>query len=170
MIFGMTTFTFVHVVLSLIGLISGCVVLYGLLTADRMDVWSPIFFVSTLATSITGFGFSFHGFTPGIGVGILSLIALPATITGRYGFSLAGHWRAIYVVGSVMGLYFNVLVLGAQAFAKIPALHALAPNGSEPPFAIAQGAVLVLFIFLGSLSARRFHPDNNIVRHPARSR
>ena len=160
MILGMTALTFVHVVLSLIGLLSGFVVLYGLLTAKQMESWVPIFFVTTLATSVTGFGFPFHGFTPGLGVGVLSLVVLPAAIAGRYAFHLAGYWRVIYVVGSVMALYFNVLVLGAQAFEKIPTLHALAPNGSEPPFAIEQGVVLVFFVIMGILSVRRFRPTS----------
>ena len=158
MILGMTTYTFVHVVLSLIGILSGFVVLYGLLTASRMVGATWIFLIATVATSVTGFGFPFHGFTPGIGVGILSLVALAAAIAGRYVFHLAASWRLIYVVGAVVALYFNVFVLVAQAFLKIAALHALAPTGSEPPFAIAQGVVLVFFIVMGFLSARRFHP------------
>jgi hypothetical protein len=145
--------------LSVIGLLSGFVVLYGLLTSNRMAGWSRIFLITTSATSVTGFGFPFHGFTPGIGVGILSVVVLAAAIAGRYAFHLAGRWRAIYVVGAVVALYFNVLVLGAQAFEKIPTLHALAPNGSEPPFAIEQGIVLVFFIIMGFLSVRRFHDD-----------
>jgi hypothetical protein len=158
MILGMTIFTFVHVGLSLIGILSGFIVLYGLLTANRMDGWMPTFLVTTVATSVTGFGFPFHGFTPAIGVGILSLVALVATIAARYAFRLAGFWRSVYVVGSVVALYFNVFVLVVQAFAKIAALHALAPNGSEPPFAIAQGVVLVFYIVVGILAVRRFHP------------
>jgi hypothetical protein len=158
MILGMTAFTLVHVVLSLIGIFSGFVVLYGLLTANRMPGWTSIFLVTTVATSVTGFGFPFNGFTPAIGVGILSMVALVAAIAARYAFHLRGSWRRIYVVGSVVALYFNVFVLVVQAFAKIAAFHALAPNGSEPPFAIAQGAVLVFFIVAGILSVRRFHP------------
>lgn len=158
MILGMTTYTFVHVVLSLIGILSGLVVLYGLLTANRMNGWTLIFLVTTVATSVTGFGFPFNGFTPAIGVGILSMIALIAAIAARYAFHLAGIWRLVYVAGSVLALYLNVFVLVVQAFLKIPTLHVLAPTGSEPPFAIAQGVVLVLFIIAGILSARRFHP------------
>jgi hypothetical protein len=158
---GMDTFTIVHVVLSLIGILSGLVVLCGLLTANRMNGWTMLFLVTTVATSVTGFGFPFHGVTPAIILGILSLIALTAAIAARYIFHLAGSWRWIYVVGSVVALYFNVFVLVVQAFLKIPALHALAPKGSEPPFAIAQGIVLVLFILAGILSVKRFHPVTN---------
>jgi hypothetical protein len=158
---GMDTFTIVHVVLSLIGIVSGLVVLRGLLTANRMNGGTMLFLVTTVATSVTGFGFPFHGFTPAIILGILSLIVLTAAIAARYGFHLAGSWRWIYVVGSVVALYFNVFVLVVQAFLKVPALHGLAPKGSEPPFAIAQGIVLVLFILAGVLSVRRFHPVTN---------
>jgi hypothetical protein len=157
----MDTFTIVHVVLSLIGIVSGLVVLCGLLTANRMNGWTMLFLVTTVATSVTGFGFPFHGVTPAIILGILSLIVLLAAIVARYVFHLAGSWRWIYVVGSVLALYFNVFVLVVQAFLKIPALHALAPKGSERPFAIAQGIVLVLFILAGSLTVRRFRPLPN---------
>jgi hypothetical protein len=157
----MDTFTLVHVVLSLIGILSGLVVLYGLLTANRMNGWTMLFLVTTVATSVTGFGFPFHGVTPAIILGILSLIVLLAAIVALYIFHLAGSWRWIYVVGSVVALYFNVFVLVVQLFLKIPALHALAPKGSEPPFAIAEGIVLLLFIVAGILSVRRFHPVTN---------
>lgn len=157
MLLGMTSFTFVHVLLSLIGIGSGFVVVYGLLTANRLGRWTAIFVATTLATSVTGFGFPFHGITPGIILGILSLIVLAAAIAGRYVFHLAGVWRVIYVLGAVTALYFNVFVLIVQAFAKIAALHALAPQGSEPPIAIVQGVVLVLFIIAGVASERRFH-------------
>jgi hypothetical protein len=157
----MDTFTIVHVVLSLIGILSGLVVLYGLFTANRMNGWTMLFLITTVATSVTGFGFPFQGVTPAIILGILSLIVLLAAIVARYVFHLAGSWRWIYVVGSVVALYFNVFVLVVQAFLKIPALHALAPKGSEPPFAIAQGIVLLLFIVAGTLSVKRFHPVTN---------
>jgi hypothetical protein len=158
MIFGMTTFTFVHVLISLIGILSGLVVLSGLLTSQRMAGWTLCFLVTTIATSVTGFLFPFHGLTPAIGVGIISLVALTIAVVARYTFGLAGSWRWLYVVGAVVSLYFNVFVLVVQSFLKIPPLHALAPNGSEPPFAILQGIVLVFFIVTGFLSVRRFHP------------
>ena len=154
----MDTFTLVHVVLSLIGIVTGLVVLYGLLTANRMDGWTLVFLFTTVATSVTGFFFPFKGVTPAIILGILSLVVVAAAITARYAFHLAGSWRWIYVVGSVVALYFNVFVLVVQAFLKIPALHTLAPKGSEPPFAIAQGIVLVFFILTGILSVKRFYP------------
>jgi len=158
MILGMTTFTFVHVLISLAGILSGLVVLSGLLTSNRMAGWTLCFLVTTIATSVTGFLFPFHGFTPAIGVGILSLVALAVAVIGRYAFDLSGSWRWLYVAAAVVSLYFNVFVLVVQSFQKIPPLHALAPAGTEPPFVIAQGIVLVFFAVTGFLSVRRFHP------------
>jgi len=114
--------------------------------------------VTTVATSATGFGFPFNGFTPAIGVGTLSLVVLAVTLLARYKFRLLGASRWIYVVGAMLALYFNTFVLVVQLFLKIPALHALAPQGTEPPFAITQGVVLLVFVVLGILSVRRFHP------------
>jgi len=154
----MSAYTLVHVVLSLVGVVSGFVVLYGLLVARRMAGMTAIFLVTTFATCATGFGFPFSGFTPAIGVGILTLAVLAAAVMARYAFRMRDGWRAVYAVGAVAALYFNVFVLVAQAFLKIPALQALAPTGTEPAFAIAQGVVLLLFVVLGRLSMRRFHP------------
>jgi hypothetical protein len=154
----MSTYTVVHVILSLIGIGSGFIVLYGLLTASRMNGMTLVFLATTIATSATGFGFPFNGFTPAIGVGILSVIVLAAAVAARYVSHLQGAWRPIYVIGAVTALYFNVFVLVAQAFLKVPALQALAPTGSEPAFLISQGVVLVLFLVMGRLSVKRFHP------------
>jgi hypothetical protein len=158
MIFGMSTLTFVHVLISLIGIVSGLVVLSGLLASNRMKRWTLCFLVTTIATSVTGFLFPFHGFTPAIGLGILSLAALALAVIGRYGFHISGSWRWIYAVAAVVSLYFNVFVLVVQSFQKIPPLHFLAPHGSEPPFMIVQAVVLVFFIVMGFFSVRLFHP------------
>ena len=158
MILGMSYFTFAHVVVSLIGILTGLVVLSGFLGGQQRSGWATWFLITTVATSVSGFFFPFHGFTPAIGVGILSLVILAAVIAALYSFHLAGPWRWIYVCGSVAALYFNVFVLVVQSFLKVPSLHALAPKGSEPPFAATQGVVLVLFIVAGVLSVRRFHP------------
>jgi hypothetical protein len=158
MIFGMTisTFTTVHVVLSLVGIFSGFVVLIGLLAGKRLDGLTALFLVSTVLTSVTGFLFPVDHFLPSHGVGIISLVVLAVAILARYAFHLAGAWRWIYVVGAVVGLYLNVFVLIAQAFLKVPALKAMAPTHSEPPFLIAQLVVMALFIALGIAAAKRF--------------
>ncbi|WP_204251953.1 hypothetical protein [Phyllobacterium zundukense] len=158
MILGMTPFTLFHVILSLIGIVSGLIVLSGLLGSDRKEGWTLVFLITTVGTSVTGFLFPFAGFTPAIGVGIISMIFLIAAIVALYVCRLAGAWRWIYVVSAVVSLHLNVFVLVVQSFQKIPALNALAPTGSEPPFAIVQSIVLVLFIIAGFLSLRRFYP------------
>ncbi|MGC3980359.1 MAG: hypothetical protein QM808_03780 [Steroidobacteraceae bacterium] len=154
----MTTFTLIHVLISLIGIASGLVVLQGLCTSKRMDGWTLLFLSTTVATSITGFMFPFNGLTPALGVGALSMIILAAAILARYRFKLVGSWRWIYVVSAVIALYFNSFVLVVQSFLKIPALHALAPQGNEPPFAIAQGILLILFVLACFKAVKRFHP------------
>jgi hypothetical protein len=112
----------------------------------------------TLLTSVTGFFFPFHGFTPAIGVGIISLVLLAVAILARYGRKLSGAWRWIYVVTAMLSLYLNVFVLIVQLFQKVPALKTLAPTQSEPPFQIAQLGVLLIFILLTIFAAIRFRP------------
>jgi hypothetical protein len=147
MIFGMTTetFTLVHVLISLVGIGSGLIVVFGLVGGKRLDRWTTVFLATTVATSVTGFGFPFEHLLPSHKVGIISLIVLAVTILARYAFHLSGGWRRIYVIGAVIALYLNVFVAVVQAFQKVPALKAMAPTQSEPPFLIAQIAVLVLF-------------------------
>ena len=157
-IFGTTGFTLFHTALSLIGIVAGLVVLRGLIRNNPLNGWTLVFVVTTAATTLTGFLFPFRGFTPAIGTGIVSTLVLVATIPARYTFHLAGPWRWIYVVGAVFSLYLNCFVLVVQSFLKVPALHALAPEGKEPPFAIAQGIVLVLFVIAGYLAVRHFRP------------
>jgi hypothetical protein len=160
MILGMSipTFTTVHVVISLIGIAAGLWVLAGMLSSNRLGLWTAIFLATTVLTSVTGFLFPVSGFTPAQGVGYLSLVVLAIALAALYVFHLAGAWRWIYVATSVTALYLNCFVLVVQMFQKFPALHALAPNQSEPPFQIAQGLLLLAFIVLGVLAARRFHP------------
>jgi hypothetical protein len=159
MIFTLQAFTILHVVISLIAILAGLIVLHGWLTERRLDGWTLIFLLFTLATSVTGFLFPFHGFTPAIGTGILSLFVLIAAFAALYAFHLNGSWRWIYLVSAAIALYLNVFVLVVQAFLKVPALHALAPNGNEPPFAIVQGVVLLLFVAGGFLAVRRYRPS-----------
>jgi hypothetical protein len=153
------TFTLLHVLISLVGIASGLIVMYGLLTANRLDNWTLLFLGSTALTSLTGFAFPNAHVTPGIIVGILSMIVLAAAIVARYGLRLSGVWRGIYVVGAAIALYFNVFVLVVQSFEKVSALRALAPTQKEPPFAVAQLLVLVTFIVLTVFAVRRFHAE-----------
>lgn len=160
MIFGMPVLTFVHVVISLIGIATGLVVLYGLLQGNRMDGMTAWFLTTTVLTSATGFILPAPHFLPSHTIGILSLIALAIAIAARYRFQMEGAWRRTYVITAVIALYFNVFVLVVQSFMKVPPLHDLAPTQSEPPFAIAQGVVLVLFVALGTLAVRRFRVES----------
>ena len=152
-------YTLVHVAISLVGIASGFAVLFGLLAGKRLDGWTKLFLITTVATSVTGFFFPFHGFTPAIGVGIISLVVLAVAIFARYGRNLAGSWRWIYVVTAMIALYLNVFVGIVQAFQKVPALKAIAPMQTEPPFAVTQLVVLGLFILIGIVAAIRFRPE-----------
>jgi hypothetical protein len=156
---GTTTLTLVHVLLSLMGIFAGFFVVLGLLSSKRLDGWTALFLASTLATSVTGFFFPFHGITPADVFGVLSLIALPIAMYARYGRKLAGGWRLTYVITAMIALYLNVFVLIAQLFDKAPALKALAPTKSEPPFKVAQLVALVLFVVLTIAAAKRFHDE-----------
>jgi hypothetical protein len=161
MILGMTesTFTQVHVLISLIGIVSGFLVVYGLLTARRFDGGTAIFLVTTVLTSATGFLFPFHHLLPSHIVGIISLVVLAVAILARYAMHMADAWRWIYVVCATLALYLNVFVLVAQTFMKVPAARALAPTQKEPPFLVAQLVVMAIFIVLGILAARKFHVE-----------
>lgn len=164
MVFGMSlaTYTLIHVLISLIGIGSGLIVLFGMFGSKRLDGMTALFLATTVLTSLTGFGFPFEHVTPGIILGVLSLIVLALAIPARYAFRMAGKWRSVYVVTAVIALYFNCFVLVVQSFLKVPALHALAPKGNEPPFAIAQGVMLVLFIVAGVRAVKKFHPEQAI--------
>ncbi len=159
MILGMTTFTFIHVVLSLIGIAAGLIVALGLLTSARLSGLTALFLATTVLTSVTGFGFPFEGFKPSYVVAVLSLVILAIALYALYGRGLAGVWRPIYVVTAVIALYLNVFVLIAQAFMKIQPLKDLAPTQSEPPFTLTQGVVLVVFVLVAIVGAIRFHPE-----------
>jgi len=159
MILGMSTatYTFLHVLISLVGIGSGLVVMLGFLTGKRLDGWTALFLITTVATSVTGFGFPFDHLLPSHKLGIISLVVLAIAIPARYVFHLAGAWRWIYVVTAAMALYLNVFVAVAQSFMKVPALHVLAPTQKEPPFLVAQLVVLLAFVGLTILAAKRFH-------------
>jgi hypothetical protein len=160
MILGMSlaAFTQFHVILSLIGIVSGIVVVLAMLGANRLPVLTAIFLLTTVATSVTGFMFHYASFGPPEIVGVISLVALGVAILALYIYKLAGAWRWIYVVGAVFSLYLNVFVGVVQTFQKVAFFHALAPTQMEPPFAVAQGIVLIVFIALGIAAAKKFRP------------
>ena len=160
MILGMSlaTFTILHVIISLIAIASGLIVLFGMFSGQRMVGMTAMFLLTTILTSVTGFMFPSHGFTPAQGVGFISLVFLALAVLGLYIFHLRGAWRWVYVVTATFALYLNCFVLVVQSFQKLPFLTPLAPTQSEPPFQIAQGIVLVLFIIAGVVAVRRFHP------------
>jgi len=159
MILGMTALTSVHVLLSLIGILAGLVVLYGLLTSRQLNGWTAVFIWSTVATSVTGFFFPFRRFLPSHAIGIISLIVLAVAIYALYGRQLAGVWRRVYALMAMIAFYLNVFVLIAQLFAKVPALKALAPTQTEAPFKETQLAALIAFVVLTILAAIKFHPE-----------
>jgi hypothetical protein len=163
----MTPFTIIHVLLSLVGIFTGLVVVAGLLSAKRFDSWTIVFLASTLATSLTGFGFPFERLLPSHIIGAISIVVLAAAIYSRYVGLMEGRWRPIYVVTAVVALYLNVFVLVVQLFLNVPALNALAPTQSEPPFAIAQTIVLLVFAALGVAAVKRFRMSAGSVRRAA---
>jgi hypothetical protein len=171
MLFDLKTFTLVHVVISLLGIASGFVVMFGLLAARRLDGWTALFLATTVATSVTGFGFPLTHFGAPHWVGVISLVVLALAILARYVLHLAGAWRWVYVVGAVLALYLNVFVGVVQAFQKIPVLKAMAPTQTEPPFLLTQLIVLALFIALAIVTAVRFRiePVPALAPAPART-
>jgi hypothetical protein len=160
-VFGMSlaTYTLVHVLISLVGIASGLVVLFGLVAAKRLEGWTALFLATTVATSVTGFGFPFEHLLPSHIVGGISLVVLGIAIAARYGFHLRGAWRYVYVVTATLALYLNVFVGVVQSFLKIPALRALAPKQTEPPFVVSQAVVLLLFVVLAIVAAVRFRAE-----------
>src|SRR3984957_2942583 len=158
MILGMSlsTFTLVHVLISLVGIVSGLLVVYGLIKGQRFDGGTAIFLATTVLTSLTGFLFPFTHLLPSHIVGIISLMVLAVAIVARYPMHLAGAWRSIYVVSAVLALYLNVFVLVVQSFLKIPPVHALAPTQKEPTFLAVQLVVMAIFIGLGIFAVKGF--------------
>jgi hypothetical protein len=160
MILGMSlsTFTTVHVIISLVGIASGFVAVYGMLNGSRLDWWNTLFLVTTILTSVTGFLFPLSGLTPAVIFGIISLIVLAIALAALYVFRLGGAWRWIYVVTALLALYLNSFVGVVQSFQKLAFLRPLAPTQSEPPFAIAQLILLALMLWLGYRTVKTFHP------------
>jgi hypothetical protein len=157
---SLSTFTTVHVIISLIGIVAGVIVMFGLLGSRRMPGMTALFLLFTILTSATGFLFPFEGFKPSYAVGALSLVLLAIACIALYGMKLSGAWRWIYVVTAMASLYLNVFVLVIQCFLKVPALHALAPG--EPPggpvFGVVQGIALLFFVIVTIGAVRRYRP------------
>ncbi len=156
---GLTLLTVTHVAISLVGIFSGLIVVFGLFTARGLNGWTALFLTTTIATSVTGFFYPIHHLTPGLVLGIVSLLVLTVAVFARYGRHLVGSWRWIYVISAMISLYLNVFVLIVQAFLKVPALTAMAPTQSEPPFKLTQLVVLALFIVLTIGAVIRFRID-----------
>jgi hypothetical protein len=156
MALDLSTFTLLHVVISVVGIIAGLVVLGGLVAGARLPGWTALFLVTTTLTSATGFFFPASAITPAHIVGALSLVVLAGSLAARYWMKLDRGWRTTYVVTAVVAIYLNTFVLVVQLFAKTPALAALAPTQQEPPFALTQALVLGLFVWLGWAAVRGF--------------
>ena len=157
---SLSTFTILHVIISLVGIVSGLIVLFGLLGSNRTPGWTALFLLTTILTSVTGFGFPFTVLLPSHMIGILSLVLLAIACLALYGMKLSGAWRWIYAVTAMIALYLNIFVLIIQSFLKIPALTALAPGNppSGPAFAVVQGLVLLFFVIVIIGAVRRFRP------------
>lgn len=155
---SLSTFTTLHVIISLVGIAAGFLVLAEMLGNRRLGFWNLVFLLTTIATSVTGFMFPSKVFGPPHILGLLSLIVLAVALLALWLFSLDGPWRWIYVVSAVVALYFNVFVAVVQAFDKIGPLHVLAPTGAGPYFAGAQGVVLLIFVWLGYRALKAFRP------------
>src|SRR5436190_10275289 len=153
-------YTIIHTLVSLISIFTCLIVVFGMIGGNRLDGWTKWFLITAVLTTATGFFFPFHGFTPAIGLGIISLPFLALTVFARCSKQLAGAWRWIYVIGAVICLYFNLFVLVVQSFEKIPALHAMAPTQTEPQFKLAKIIVIVVYALLGIVAVVRFRPES----------
>src|SRR5262245_49642874 len=102
MILGMSVgaFTILHVVITLVAIGSGLIVVGGMFASHRLPVTTALFLLITGLTSVTGFLFPIHGFTPALGVGIVACLILV----------VASAWRWIYVITAIGPLYLNVFV------------------------------------------------------------
>lgn len=149
-------YTLIHVLISLAAILAGFVVVFGLLNAKRLEGWTAFFLTTTALTSVPGFFFPSQHILPSHIVGGISLVVLAAAIYARYPRQLGGSWRKVYVISAVLAFYLNVFVAIVQAFLKIPALKALAPTQTEPPFQLTQLLLLVLFVGLGVFCVIRF--------------
>ncbi len=157
-----TPLTLIHVLISVIGLLTGAVMLLGFLNNKRLDGWNAAFLATTVLTSVTGYFFPFHKLLPSHILGAISLVALAIAIVARYAKQMARGWRRTYVIFAMLAFYLNAFVLVAQLFMKVPALHALAPTQSEPPFGITQVILLIFFLAVSILAAVRFREPASV--------
>ena len=157
---SLSAFTNLHVIITLIAIVAGLIVMFGMVGPYKSGGLTAIFLLFTILTSVTGFMFPFNGVTPGILIGILSVILLVLACLALYSMKLAGPWRWIYVLTALVSLYLNVFVLVIQSFLKITPLHELAPGNppAGPAFAVVQGIVLVFFVVMIIQVWRRFRP------------
>ncbi|MFZ1966365.1 MAG: hypothetical protein WAU79_04555 [Bradyrhizobium sp.] len=157
---SLSAVTTLHVVISLVGIVTGLIVLSGLFKSQSMPGMTAIFLITTILTNATGFMFPFEKLLPSHVIAIISLVLLAIACVALYSMKLSGAWRSIYLITAITSLYLNIFVLVIQSFLKIGFLHALAPSvpPSEPPFAIVQGVVLVLFVIAGIAAVRRYRP------------
>jgi hypothetical protein len=161
MILGLSisAFTIVHVLISLVGIVAGVIVAFGMVQGKRLPGWTALALLALILTSVTGFFFPNTSFTPAQGVGIVSLVALAIALAALYVFHVFGMWRWIYAVTAMIAIYLDVFVGVVQAFQKIGFLKVLAPTQSEPPFVVAQIIVLAIFVVLGIGAVKKFHPQ-----------
>jgi hypothetical protein len=156
--FASESFTLIHVVISLIGIATGLVVLWEMIGNKKLGTMNSVFLVTTILTSVTGFLFPFKGFDPAIGVGIISLVALAIAVLALYRRPVSGIWRPAFAISATFALYLNVFVLIAQSFQKISFLKAPDPTQPAPAFLVVEAVAVVVFLVLGFLATRRFHP------------
>lgn len=152
---SVSAFTELHVLISIVGLVTGFVTVAGMLRSQWLIHWNQSFLITTIATSLTGFMFH-SAFGPAHVIGWISLLVLAIALVALYVFKLRGRWRWVYSTAATSALYLNCFVAVVQSFQKVPLLHEIAPTQSAPAFAIAQGIVLVGFVVFGILAARRF--------------
>jgi hypothetical protein len=159
MILGLSTATFIqiHVALSLVAIGTGLIVAFGMLTARRLPVATAVFLSSTALTCLTGFLFPYHGMTPGIEIGLLSMVILLLAVVARYRRGMAGAWRHTYIVSTMIALYLNVLILVIQIFAHLTPLTARTPKQFGILFKLTELAVLVAFVVATHFALKRFH-------------
>jgi hypothetical protein len=165
MILGMSVgaFTLLHVIITLVAIGGGLIVAGGMFASHKLPGTTVLFLFATALTSVTGFLFPIHGFTPALGVGILACVILAVALFALYKERLAGAWRWIYVITAIASLYLNVFVLVVQSFVKVATLNSLAPTQSEPPFAITQVVILVIFILIGIVALVKFRPATAVL-------